>query len=325
MKKLLFLFLISSKIIFAQLVFSNGDFKTGVSNANSQIAPVGYQWSELQSPGSNVAFGGAYNNSNSFNTSICDDFTVPSGETWNITSMNFYGYIPNHSNDSQNFLDVLHVRIWNGNPLLTGSQIIWGDLTTNRIDVGVFENTNTYRIDTGENSTNKKIYKVSAITNLSLTTGTYWVEFQAHTIYNGGFSIIPVTISGTSYLANWNAKYRYNPTSWIDYVDSGTGQGADVAFDINYSNVLANESFENNYQLAIYPNPSHDFVKFNTPFILENTRLTVYDVNGRIVIDKENQNISNSFNLNISFLEGGIYFIVLKNDKIEKQFKLTKP
>ncbi len=62
------------------------------------------------------------------NNTMADDFTVPAGETWDITDMTFFGYQSNAP--SAGTITGLYVQIYDGQPGAGGS-VIWGNLTTN--------------------------------------------------------------------------------------------------------------------------------------------------------------------------------------------------
>ncbi|MDD4149471.1 MAG: T9SS type A sorting domain-containing protein, partial [Bacteroidales bacterium] len=93
---------------------------------------------------------------------------------------------------------------------------------------------------------------------------------------------------------------------------------------IVYINVLLSIGVDEYYsKINIYPNPATKFINI----VQENTdfeQLTVYDITGRIVIQKSLNNSSTS--LDISNLPSGVYLISLKtvNSSIEKRVKFVK-
>ena len=54
------------------------------------------------------------------NKGVADDFTVPSGETWNISTASFYAYQTGSTTTST--MTSVNVRIWDGPPGVAGSQ-----------------------------------------------------------------------------------------------------------------------------------------------------------------------------------------------------------
>ncbi|MEI7980640.1 MAG: T9SS type A sorting domain-containing protein, partial [Bacteroidota bacterium] len=132
-------------------------------------------------------------------TTLSDDFTV-SGPDWNVSSIDVFGYQTGSSTVST-FTGV-YVRIWNGQPGVAGSSVIWGDLTTNRISGSSF--TNAYRVSTpGGSQTNRPVMKITAATSgLILPAGDYWIEWTTTGSLPGSPFSSPVTISGQPQTGN---------------------------------------------------------------------------------------------------------------------------
>ena len=159
---------------------------------------------------------------------VADDFTV-AGNTWNVTSMDFFGY-QTGSTTTSTFTGVF-ARIWNGVPGATGSSIIWGDLTTNLMASTNW--TNIYRTGT-TTSTTRPIMKIVANTaGLSLAPGTYWVEWATTGTLASGPWAPPVTISGQPTTGNslQGSGGTYSPISG----DAGGVYPQGLAFLINGS------------------------------------------------------------------------------------------
>jgi len=70
-------------------------------------------------------------------------------------------------------------------------------------------------------------------------------------------------------------------------------------------------------KLGLYPNPAHYNVTIN---LKENATLTIYDVNGKIILEK--QLFEGSQEIDISNINSGIYFVKLKNNTELKTEKL---
>ncbi len=75
--------------------------------------------------------------------------------------------------------------------------------------------------------------------------------------------------------------------------------------------VLANESFELNNKIAIYPNPANDFINIQSNYLVQ--KIEIQDLNGRM-ISNENQN-SESIVININELSNGIYLLKIQTEK----------
>jgi hypothetical protein len=92
--------------------------------------------------------------------------------------------------------------------------------------------------------------------------------------------------------------------------------------DLAATNVKENK--ENN--ISLYPNPSSNIVNINFDYsINENTKLVVYDMYGKEVMNMDLENFdtgTNAMSINMSNLSSGIYNIHIKSDKatITKSF-----
>lgn len=98
MKKLLFLAIGLAVSTTAQSqVYNNGGLSTGATSNSGVAAPAGYTWAEVQNDTGNITesntnsgFAAVVTTTTAF--FLADDFTVPAGEKWNITEMEFFIY-----------------------------------------------------------------------------------------------------------------------------------------------------------------------------------------------------------------------------------------
>ena len=91
---------------FAQ-IYSNGNLSTGTSSKSGVTSPTSYTWSELQNDTSNTTetnkstgFAGYFNTAATTDFQLGDDFTVPAGEQWSITSFDFFVRLAKELNPS---------------------------------------------------------------------------------------------------------------------------------------------------------------------------------------------------------------------------------
>ena len=143
-----------TSVVSAQQIYTNGPIATGTVSTNSTAAPVGYSWSELQTPNSSLGLSGYYNNALTTNFALADDFVVPVGETWNISSLNVFGYQTSYAGTTIP-IDAIRVRIWNGDPSLGTSSIVFGDMTTNVLNAAGSGEEFVYRTSTATGTTRK--------------------------------------------------------------------------------------------------------------------------------------------------------------------------
>ena len=92
------------------------------------------------------------------------------------------------------------------------------------------------------------------------------------------------------------------------------------------SDILSSPSIENSLNFKIYPNPVINRIQIELPNSLDvNSIFTIYDEIGKIIINRELNDLSNSknnFSLDISNLRAGIYFASLRSKDMitTKQF-----
>ncbi|MEI7898438.1 MAG: carboxypeptidase regulatory-like domain-containing protein, partial [bacterium] len=122
---------------------------------------------------------------------MADDFTV-SGNAWNVSSVEFYGYQTNSTTTST--FTAAYLRILNGVPGAPGTTVVWGDTTTNRMSSTSF--TNIYRTSAVNGGVARPIMKIIVNTSgLSLPAGTYYVDFCAAGSLASGPWCPPVTLN----------------------------------------------------------------------------------------------------------------------------------
>ena len=148
--------------------------------------------------------------------SMADDFTVPAGETWDITSMTFFGYQTGAPTTST--ISGLYVQIWDGQPGAGGS-VVWGNLTTNVLSSTSWSN--AYRVsETSLGASNRAIMANVGTVTASLTEGTYWVEwtFDGSASFSGPWAP-PITITGVTNTGN---ALQNLAGTWGPAIDTGT-------------------------------------------------------------------------------------------------------
>ncbi len=215
-------------------IYDNAGLATGATSASGVAAPAGSQWSELQknpNNDSNTTLGaGCQLIGTATNNRCADDFTIPAGQTWTINQVVEFGYQTGFAGSTSPFVGA-NLRIWNGRPGDTGSTVIFGDTTTNRlattVDTSVFRIGNT----TGGNGgvglaiagTTRRVWQINmnVSPSLVLPAGTYWIDFQVDAGTSGSF--IPLgTIPGSRGLAGWNGRQFIGANNaWQNLIDIG--------------------------------------------------------------------------------------------------------
>ena len=103
-------------------------------------------------------------------------------------------------------------------------------------------------------------------------------------------------------------------------IDPGTGFGQyDTLSNCELDCIFTTVKENNNKIKLIYPNPATDKIYISN--LTDNTRLKIYDINGRIVLENKN---SNKGVLNISTLAKGIYQVKFENQNWNETRRFIK-
>ncbi len=158
---------------------------------------------------------------------IADDFTVPAGG-WTVSKFVFYGYQTGSTTTST--ITGIHFVIYDGVPGQPGTNIVWGDVTTNRLTSSVW--TNIYRVlETSSGDMNRPIMENSCDASFHLNQGTYWVAWQTDGTLGSGPWAPPVTINGQSTTGN-ALQSTDDQATWNNASDSGGNMQQDFPFVI---------------------------------------------------------------------------------------------
>ncbi|MBK9290164.1 MAG: DUF4623 domain-containing protein [Bacteroidetes bacterium] len=150
---------------------------------------------------------------------MADDVVVP--ETWNVESITVYAYQTGSTTTST--MTGGYIQVWDGDPT-QGGQIIWGDMTTNRMTATGW--TNTYRrSETTPGTTRPIMYLVLETPGLTLEPGTYWIDYSLAGSLASGPWAPPITINGQAVTGNAK-QFLGSSQTWQDFLDTGTGTPA---------------------------------------------------------------------------------------------------
>ncbi|MDG4946632.1 T9SS type A sorting domain-containing protein [Weeksellaceae bacterium KMM 9713] len=171
------------------------------------------------------------------NTTVADDFVLNNDA--DITAIDLFAYQTGSITPS---ITSVFIQIWDGNPS-QGASVIWGDLTTNVISGVSYSGANRV-VETDMEATNREIQKVTAATpGLSLTAGTYWIEYTFAGVGASGPYVPPVVILGET--TTGNAIQRNvvdNEIYFVQTLDSGTGTPQGMPF-ILHGEITAGDTF----------------------------------------------------------------------------------
>lgn len=111
--------------------------------------------------------------------------------------------------------------------------------------------------------------------------------------------------------------YQYLVGKWLVEPDGNWGYAATFLME-QWANTLSNTEFNlANDNILIYPNPSSGSFKING--LLDNESVTIMDIHGKIL--RKFKNVPDEKEINLNFLNKGLYLILIEND--DKQ-QLTK-
>lgn len=223
-----------SSASFGDILWDNGPIGTGTITRSNGVAgggpgvaaPAGTQWSELftgnTSAGSTVSPSGT---TGAFR--LADDFTLPAAAE--LTSISAFAYMTGSTN-AQVFSQG-NIRIWDGRPGDVGSNIVFGDTTTDRVTSGAL--TDFYRVFATDNfltggvnsppGTTRRIKTaVFDVSGLTLPAGTYWVDYQVISAVSATGAVFHPTVTLTNARGPAGANARQlTTTGWADVLDTG--------------------------------------------------------------------------------------------------------
>lgn len=146
--------------------------------------------------------------------SMADDFTVTDAAGWDVQTITFFAYQTNSGTTST--MTGVYVQIWDGDPS-AGGAVIYGDLTTNRLQSTAWSN--IYRCtDTTLTSTARPVMADVATIGTTLAQGTYWIQWSTDGTLSSGPWAPPITINGQTTTGN---ALQFT-SSWGPFTDSGT-------------------------------------------------------------------------------------------------------
>ncbi len=180
--------------------------------------------------------------------SIADDVVLT--DSYDITSIDVFAYQTGSSAPS---INALYLQVWDGDPSGGGASVIWGDLTTDILDTATA--TDAFRqLESAPGDMSREIQRANGLTpGLSLTPGTYWIEYSFEGSGGSGPWAPPIVITGNNTTGN---ALQNNAGVYAPVEDSGslTPQGFPFVMygDLVGGGTACNESnpsngFENGY------------------------------------------------------------------------------
>ncbi|WP_347374388.1 T9SS type A sorting domain-containing protein [Aequorivita sp. Q41] len=129
--------------------------------------------------------------------SIAEDLVLTAD--YDITSIDVFAYQTGSVAPS---ITAVYLQVWDGDPSGGGANVVWGDLTTNILDGATA--TDAFRqVESAPGDTARELQRVTANTaGLSLTAGTYWIDYSFEGSGASGPWAPPVVVTGSSTTGN---------------------------------------------------------------------------------------------------------------------------
>jgi uncharacterized repeat protein (TIGR01451 family) len=163
---------------------------------------------------------------------VADEFTI-TGDDWDITTITFFAY---QTGATASTITEVNLQIWDGVPGAMGSSVIFGDDTTNRMSATSFSNILRVTEATTGTANNRQIAANIVDVNITLTAGTYWLDWQSNGSAGSGPWAPPVTITGQTVTGN---AMQSNTGVWGPLNDGGTGTALGMPFIVEGSVVVS--------------------------------------------------------------------------------------
>ena len=260
------------------------------------------------------------NHNRAFSFLLAEDFTVPTGQTWNLDTVILYSYQTGSSTTSS--INFASLEIRQGS--VSGTSV-FGDTTTNRLTSSSW--TGIYRVDKNAlTGTTRPIMrmKIKLTPTKVLTAGTYWLIWGAKGSGAGGVFCPPKVSPGRLNPAGQNAM-QYNPTVWHAASDTIAGP---TPITVGFNYILKGPQKPPSGILS--PAKSVDFLSQNLPNPFSGSTTISFDLPeaGQVKLDVYNslgQHISSLVDgrlpagrreaiFDASGLAAGRYFYVLKTE-----------
>lgn len=229
---------------------------------------------------------------------IADDWVLT--DNVSVDSFQFYAYQTGSTTTST--ISYMTLRIWDGAPNDPASTVIWGDEFDDVMSDTEFSG--AYRqLESSPGDTSRPIMVQTVNTpGLSLTPGTYWIDYNFGGTLSSGPWASPITITGETTTGN---AMQLTTDGWNPAIDTGVNAAQGFPFEVNGTadgmgvNDLTTTSF------SIYPNPTSKFLNVNAKNTIDG--ISVYNLAGQEVMKVSPKSINAA--LDVSSLPKGTYVV----------------
>ena len=202
----------------ANLIFSNGPLAssagTGAGGADESVL-------QNVTLGMNT-FGYGAQAAPAIDNRVADDFEVPNGQFWYVSEILLYAYQTGSSTTST--ITGAYLEIFDGDPSLPASTVVFGDRVTNRLTSSVFSN--TYRVsETSGGTAARPIMENTVGVGTLLGAGTYWLCYSFDGSLASGPWVPPIVLAGSSSTGDALQSLGGGAFATATDVAAGTPQG----------------------------------------------------------------------------------------------------
>lgn len=92
------------------------------------------------------------------------------------------------------------------------------------------------------------------------------------------------------------------------------GNESVCSFELTVDTILGNEDRLDFSSLTMYPNPAERTVTIGNPQSIAIDKVSIYDVQGRLVFSKNTNGESGNQTINVSDLSSAVYMVVIESD-----------
>ena len=230
-----------------------------------------------------------------------DNFTIPTGKTWDLISVSVQGTISNGAPQLALF------NIYDDNNGLPGTEIF----SSGNLSV--------------ETTTDSSDFKLTLNSPTTLSSGTYWIAVRTYQAFNPGNN----QWYWSYYTPSVNGDYvRQSPTGLAGVDTSWTAGGNDGALIFSLfgesKDVLSTADFDKN-ELRLLANPTDGLfeVQLGTTFSSD-LKVEVYDLRGRMVKKQSVSFNQVDFTIDLRNEADGIYMMRISSSNKSKSFKIIK-
>lgn len=125
--------------------------------------------------------------------------------------------------------------------------------------------------------------------------------------------------------ASWNYYNSFSYLEDICFFDNHGWIFGSHSLLLKYKDFTTEIQDQEPVKLTIFPNPVSDFLTLQLPFSMgEHDIINVFDINGKLIMNRQARTNSTTIQMDVSFLPDGIYLLEYRNSNQHQTIKLIK-